>query len=330
MSHPFLHARRRIAIACLAVATFYALPAWAGCSISRPYRYPIIRDASLVVGSGVQVGEVVSESVVNGSNQLQLICFPGESRFLSTLTAFAPSDSSVVPLKIDGVDSGFGARFAIKESNESDFQPLPIDRRRTFTVQTNIDGSAQVRYQLVRLPGPIRYGKFETGVLAQSVVTLADNIRFGAYRTISLERLGIARPSCSISSDSLNQAVSLGTHAIGSMPSVGDGSPWRSFRLVTRECDDPQHVIADITFGTGADADQIDGSLFALNAGGARGVGIEIQGPGNTAIVPGQVTSLPAVATGQAFDFRARYQRTTAAVMAGVANGAMTVTVEFR
>lgn len=330
MSHPIFYTRRRVAIAFLVACAFHALPAWAGCSISRVHHYSVIRSTPLVVGSGVQVGDVVSESVVTGPNQLQLICFPGEARFYSAFVAPVPGDPSVAPVQIDGLDSGLGVRFAIKEPDESVFQVFPIDRRRTFTVQTNINGNAQVRYQLIRLPGPLRYGKLDTAALAQSVVTLANNINFGAHRTISMDDVTIARPSCSITDDSLTQAVPLGTHAIGSMPQVGDGSPWRSFHLIMKECDDPQSVIADITFGTGADADQTNDSLFALNAGGAQGVGIEIQGPGDVAIVPGGVTSLPAVAAGQAFDFRARYQRTTAAAMAGVANKAVTVTVEFR
>ncbi|BDU23186.1 hypothetical protein DYGSA30_46430 [Dyella sp. GSA-30] len=268
--------------------------------------------------------------MVSGPNLTQLICFPGDARFYSGLMASAPSDPSVIPLKVNGRDSGFGARFAIKETGDPDFQVLPIDRRQTFTVQTTINGNAQLRYQLVRLPGPIQYGQFERGVLAQSVVTLADNVRRGAYRTISMDNLTIARPSCSITNDSLTQSVSLGTHAIGSMPRVGDGSPWRPFRLVMKECDDPQHVIADITFGKSSDADRTNGSLFSLDANSAQGVGIEIEGPANVAVVPGRMTSLPAVGTGQDFGFRARYQRTTAAARAGTANKALTVTVEFR
>lgn len=330
MSHSFFPARCRVAVASLAAAAFHVVPAWAGCSISTTYRYPISRSTPLVVKSGTPVGEVVSESVVNGVNPLQLICFPGESRFVSGLTASAPSDSSVVPLKIGGLDSGLGARFAIKEAAESNFQIMPIDRRQTFAVRTNISGLDRVRYQLVRLPGPLRYGKFDSQTLAQSLVTLADNIRLGAYRTIWMDSMSIGRPSCSITSDSLNQAVSLGTHAISSMPRVGDGTPWRPFRLVMEACDDPQNVVADITFGSGADADQMNNSLFAINAGGAQGVGIEIQGPGSTAIVPGQLTSLHAIAGGQAYDFRARYQRVMTSTMAGAANKSMTVTVEFR
>jgi len=330
MSHPFFHSRRCVAIALFTATAFYVLPVWAGCSISTISQYPIRRATALVVGSGVPVGQVVSESVVNGPNRLQLICLPGSARFFSGLMVSAPSDPSVVPLTVGRQPSGFGARFAIKEEGESDFHELPIDRNRTFTVRTNINGNDQIRYQLVRLPGPINYGKFDVGVLAQSVVTLANNVSLGAFRTISMDDMAIARPSCSISNSSLNQTVSLGTHAIGSMPRVGDGSPWRPFRLVMEQCDDPLHVIADITFGVGADADRSDGDLFALNAGGAQGVGIEIQGPGNVPIIPGQMTSLPAIATGQAFDFRARYQRTTASAMAGAANKAVTVTVDFR
>jgi type 1 fimbria pilin len=330
MSHPFFHTRRRVAIALFAAAAFHVLPVWAGCSISTMSQYPIRRTADLVVGSGVPVGQVVSESVVNGPNRLELICLPGSARFFSGLIVSAPSDPSVVPLTVGGQPSGFGARFAIKEEGESDFHDLPIDRSRTFTVRTNINGNAQIRYQLVRLPGPINYGEFERGVLAQSVVTLANNVSLGAFRTISMDSMAIARPSCSISSGSLNQTVSLGTHAISSMPRAGDGSPWRPFQLVMEQCDDPLHVIADITFGLGSDADRSDGDLFAVNAGGAQGVGIEIQGPGNVPIVPGQMTSLPAIATGQAFDFRARYQHTPAAVTAGAANKAVTVTVNFR
>jgi hypothetical protein len=252
----------------------------------------------------------------------------------STIPAFA---NGLYEFIVNGQPSGVGLRLYVSD-NGRPRRAFPFDESPTipstnpwsepadfFTTLERV-GSAPVVYGQVQVPGV-------NGTLAESNLYNLDGSNAGRipYRTVRLGFFNLVRPSCTIDAASLNQTVPLGSHNVSAF-SNSTPSAWVPFHLTVANCTDPT-ILADITFGTAADADTNDTSLFSMNQGGPQGLGIAIAtaGTASVAMLPGQTQTFPTVLSGQSFPFQARLQPTTTGqVTAGTINRPVTVTVNFR
>ena len=318
----------------VAVGTMYAAPTWAaGCVINGSHTYQVGQGTPLIVLGTEPEGTILRTNEGAATpGQWQLTCTPGNARYYTNYESGAVGD--VFPLQAEGQgageNAGIGIRLRLKDSRHPVFTQIPIDETVAYTEPyTIVRESDAFQYELVRLSGPVVYGRIKIGRVGYSAVTNAAG-QMQIFRTVSINDITITRPTCSISADTLNQQVDLGTYALGQIPNPNDTTRWINFKLATEKCDSPDNMFANITFGTAADADAINKNLFAINSGGATGVGIELATDKDSAIVPGQLYSFPAVATGENFNFKARLKRTTSAASAGKVLKPVVVQVDFR
>lgn len=321
-----------LALAGVVGAGLGAQPAYAVCTAQGVTRYIIGQGTPLVVRADASEGDVLRSNQASNDGKIWYVncTTAGEQTFASRYNKVDPV--TIVPLKVmrDGseVDAGVGVVIAIRENDDAGFQSLPAEKRRTLEANKPFGITDTVQYELRRMSGPVEYGTVLSKEVAWSGITGST----AYFRRIWVEDLVIARPSCSISADSLEQEVNLGTHNATEFPKPGDSTSWTTFRLISADCADPAGVIGDFTFGTLADADGSNANLFNLGTGAARGAGIALAraDADDTAILPGQVTSIAAVPTGDAYEFKARLTRTTANFAAGTFSKAVVVQVDFR
>lgn len=326
---------RLCAMGSIAIAGMQAGVARANCTASTPGTYTIGQGVPIVVRGDVAPGTVIATSRVESvDKQWAVDCTSGTKTFTSKITG-TTGDTFPVRVAGQGVgeNAGVGLQIVITElaasGGDGVAHELPWTMQRTFSGLANLRIKDNVDYKLVRLSGPVRYGK----AIAESVATsVASPGAIGTFRKISINDLILARPSCSISASSLNQQVDLGAYTSSQFSRPGDSSPWIKFRLVSENCDDPTGMIADITFGTSTDADLQNAALYNVLPGPVRGVGIQLarDTAGSEPILPGQLTSMPAVATGQFYGFKSRLQRTSASLVPGGITKPLVVQVDFR
>jgi hypothetical protein len=251
---------------------------------------------------------------------------------LNNVLISAPNNG-VFELTVGGQPSGVGIRLLVADSNgqlrQFPYQETVTVPRGAYTAPNRLATS------LEKVGATVIYGQTD---IVQFANYAASNLYNGAgpigapvpFRRIGIQRFNLTRPSCFMDVKSLNQTVPLGRHRVSEFDNATP-SAWVPFNLTVANCSDPA-VLADITFGTTADADASNNNLFSMNQGGPRGLGIAIAtaGTASTAMLPGQTQTFPAVLSGQSFPFQARLQPTTGQVTAGAINRPLTVTVNFR
>lgn len=316
-----------LGISVVLVSGCFAGTAMAACMVVDATIYTIGQGAVVTVGEGTPPDAVIKSSQAsNSSKDWKVSCTSGTYDFVSEHNGKA----AIYPIREEsqspGEHAGIGVRIYIDEQGEGGEKAIPWTLRRTFSSVTTVSNPDTVRYEIVRLSGPVVPGKMRPSTAASSSVGGQN------YRLFNIDNLSIARPSCDISASSLNQSVALGTHESSKLKNPGDATPWIPFQLVSQNCDNPAGIVADITFGTGADADTQNPKLYKVTPGTVRGLGIGLaqDTPGSEEVLPGQKTSLAAVATGARYRFKARMQRTSAALVPGKISKGIVVQVDFR
>lgn len=145
-----------------------------------------------------------------------------------------------------------------------------------------------------------------------------DQVTFNVTGAISVG-------TCSFSSTSVE--FPLGTVDASTMPNVGDGSRWEERPLVSAGCSSGVGLVK-MTFQGTADAD--NPQLFQVE-GGAAGVGVELASYDNHPALPDNTTPIDWAPkpVGGVYRYKARYQRTRSAVVAGTANASITVNMTY-
>ena len=241
---------------------------------------------------------------------------------------------NVREITVGGQPSGLGVRLHMKGPADTGYATLPRKVTRTFPPgRSNWQSFIYVEY--VRTSGPVKYGLADVAINTRlGRIWVPDTVAFPQNRlihSISMARLELSRPACSIETGSLEQQVSLGEYNGAKLRNGQDVPGWRPFQLTMAACADPSNLLADITFGTAADADANDPTAFYMNAGGPGGYGIAIEtADGAHRMLPGQPREFHAIGTGQGYAFRARLQRTIGTISSGRVHRPVAVRVTFR
>jgi hypothetical protein len=316
--------------------------AWADCQLASSIprtRIVQVRDV-MVDGSlpaGTPLGREGTHTLPTGSWAFNCSLRTTPTPVTIT-TSIGPSFTfvnGVYQFTVNGQPSGVGLEIFVSEDGGPKKQ-FPYQESLTIPNANPWTRSTTYYTSLVRVGGaPVVYGAVDN----QGQTIVQNNLRNSSgmptnaqpYRFLVLGDFVLVRPSCSIDTASLNQTVRLGDDHNVSAFANSTPSAWVPFNLTIANCDDPT-VLANITFGTGADADANNNTLFSMNQGGPEGLGIAIAtaGMSSTAMLPGQTQTFPNPGSGNSFAFQARLQPTIGQVTPGVINRPVTVLVNFK
>ncbi len=146
--------------------------------------------------------------------------------------------------------------------------------------------------------------------------------------------LSVVTPSCAVDSSSISQTIQMGNRAAATFSGVGTTSPQQDVKVRLRQCNGAQISIS--LEPTTPVVGLPEAGTFALNPGGATGVGIQMLYADGTTLFPlNQFVSVgTAGSPGAPADFtvemKARYIQTAASVTPGVANGALQFTMDYQ
>jgi type 1 fimbria pilin len=340
---------KALSLGLLAFASLKSGSAWAACYLAGPIIIMSVDGpaAGTVVDStlppGAEVGAGASPSDEKISN---FVCTGGGAGnsnplYLKTnlLTTLAPS--GLYEFTVGGRPSGVGMRLYLS-SNGGPFEPMPVTRQLNLPDSTDprnnvpsYTAKGQFKATMERTTNPVVYGPVDkAGLVGASVFyngvgEVGDQNRF---INVNVGSITFVRPSCAIDAGSLTQTVDLGRYSTRDLTDPSSSTRWAPFEFTMANCDDPTGRLVDITFGSAADRDSNNPNLFSLNMGGPTGIGIALStdDDADTAVLPGTVSTYPGVATGGSYKFRARMQRTPAALTAGEVNRPVTVLVDYR
>lgn len=312
------------------LAASYAAPSLAapGCIRNNLATYQIGQTTFVDVYNAMAEGQMVRQGSAAGEGKLLLTCGAGVATFRGRWQNGTVGD--LLPLTVGGKPSGFGIRLYLQDKAGGPVQPFPHDFTRTFadgdTVRSDDD---VVSYEIYRMTGPVEFGAVDAGAIAQSNVDQRGG-GMVVFRSMEIYRLIFRRPSCSITTESLNQEVDVGSYHVGNFATPDRATPWVEFRLTVKECLEPIGMVASFTFGSGADADADNPQLFSLKGANApENVGLEVGDADRNTIEPGNPVRFNALATGKDFIFNVRMRETKPTVRGGEFQRPVTVLVDF-
>jgi type 1 fimbria pilin len=319
-------ARRLAALALCAAPIAPSFAADNGCYHSANGYYEIDPPGDLIVNEAIAPGEVIRDYAAHGKGSVLATCMEGTAILEGGYTV--PVSGDLVPLTIGGAASGFGVRLRIEELADSRRFPFPHRYTRVFRkgdpIRTN---DADMGVEIVRMPGEIRFGKVEDRIIAQQWSYQPDGPKTAAFRHVSTKNIVFARATCSLVPDDLNQTVNLTPISLSAFGNPERATPWESFHIGVADCKDPKGMIARFVFGQGSDGYGPQKDLFSLS--GPANVGLELGNRDKQNIKPGVAIDLPALATGERFDFFARMREANGTVQAGRFTRPVKVDVEF-
>lgn len=137
--------------------------------------------------------------------------------------------------------------------------------------------------------------------------------------------------TCTLSPDSENIQVDMGTVSNRQFYQAGDGGEWQPFAITLQNCGSTASGVTVSFSGVG---DAQNGDLFALNkeAGAASGIGIALYDKNKQRITPGAQSDVQALSSGAASErllFYARYVADGGAVAPGVADASVTFVLSY-
>jgi major type 1 subunit fimbrin (pilin) len=332
----------------VALAAMKSGSAWASCYLAGPIvnmyvdgpANGTVVDATLAPGT--EIGTGASPSL---QKTFSLVCTGGAGNsnpvyFKTTLVASAVSNGYLFEFTVGGKPAGVGMYLSMGQDG-GEFENMPVLRQKTLPNSTDVPNNApsytetdQFKAVMVRTSNPVIYGTVDPGVAIgasnfyNSTGEVGTAVQYQRYYTGNIT---LVRPSCSIDTGSLNQTVELGTYSTKDLQNPTSATAWVPFDLVMTNCDDPTGLSLDITFGSAADQDSNNRSLFSLNTGSPTGIGIALStnDGDNTPVLPGATNTFPGVATGGTYKFQARMERTTAPLTAGEFRRPVTVQVTY-
>lgn len=137
--------------------------------------------------------------------------------------------------------------------------------------------------------------------------------------------------TCTLSPDSENIDVAMGSVSNRQFYQAGDGSAWRPFVIDLQNCGS---TVSGVTVSFSGTANQRNADLLALSeaADDATGIGIALYDSDKNLIPLGQSSEVLALSPGQSsahLQFYARYIADGGAVMAGTANASATFILAY-
>ncbi|UPG90358.1 fimbrial protein [Luteibacter aegosomaticola] len=321
------HQRRLFVFALLAAPAGSAFAADNGCYHSYNGYYEIDPPGSIIVSEAIPAGEVVRDYSANGKGDVLGSCMAGTATFEGGYTV--PVSDDLVPLTVGGAASGFGVRLRIEERADARTFPFPHRYTRRFALGDPIRvNDVSMGVEIVRMPGPITFGKVDHRTIAQQWTYQPDGTKTAPLRHVSTTNIVFARASCSLVPADLTQTVKLTPISTSAFANADRATSWEPFHIAVADCSDPKGMIARFTFGVAGDADSAKPELFSLS--GPRNVGLELANKDKQNIAPAKPVDMQALATGERFDFYVRMRETRNTVEAGVFTRPVKVDVEFR
>jgi len=299
----------------------------AGCRQVNLATYQIGQTTYVDVHNAMQENELVRYGEATGEGKLLLECEAGEATFRGRWQNQQAGD--LLPLTVGGRPSGFGIKLFLKDDRDVT-RSFPHDFTRQFAAGELVrSDDDRVRYEIYRMTGPVEFGRVDSGPIAQSNVTRSGG-GLVTFRSMEIYSLIFRRPSCSITTESLNQSVDVGTFNASNFATPERATPWKEFRLTVKECLEPIGLVAKFVFGSSADTDPDDPTVFSLSGPEApENVGLEIADEDRLTIEPGKERRVNAVATGKDYVFNVRLKETRPTVRGGRFSRPVTVLVEF-
>lgn len=319
----------RSAAALLSLCTGSVMAA-GGCVGLNVGNYQIGQTTYVDVATDDPPETVVRTGEATGDGLPLLRCDEGEARFFGEWRARTEPDGTV-HLLVDGAPSGYGLRVFVRDGMDGPRHYMPHEFTRSFRQNEEV-GSADdyVGYEIVRVGNEqVLFGRIDNSLVAESLVSRPGGAAKQVFRRMYIYSLIFRRPTCSVTPDTLVQTVDMGPYHVGNFATPERATPWIPFRLTMAECKEPVGMIARFTFGTAADVDPVDPTLFSLPADGPENVGLELADADKAAILPGRVWRGNAVAAGKSFEFLARLRETRDTVRGGTFTRPVTVLVEF-
>lgn len=307
--------------------SFDAAAAEGGCIYSNTGNYQIGQGANITVRNSIPPGTPVRDEKARGDGTVLATCRRGAATFKG---AYVQSISeNLVPLTVNTIPSGFGIELRVEEA-EGGVYEFPHEYQRSsnenfWFVRSN---EAAVGYKVIRMSGPVAFGRVDQTKIAEQWSYDANGIRTRPFREMKIYELYFVRPACSIEAADLTQTVDVGAFNASNFATPDRATPWKEFRLTVQECEEPVGLIADVTFGVGADADPDDPTLYSLS--GPENVGLEIGDEDKNTMEPGKTSSFNGLGTGKDYVFNVRLRETKPTVRGGRFSRPVRVTVNFR
>jgi type 1 fimbria pilin len=312
----------------------YASAQVTGCDRLATSVYHLGNTVQLNVSNDMAPGTIVRDERATGDGNRLATCYATSATLVGENPVLV--GGGLVPLKVGGQPSGFGIEVEVNQLKEGQAHPFP----HTYMVPIELidagkagyifSSDVSVRYVIKRMEGPVVFGPVDRQTVGIQKVIGPLGTPSASIRQMDVHDLAFVRPACSISSETLNQTVALGTYNIGNFATPDRATPWVPFHLTVKECQDPVGAIANMTFGTAADQDAINPTLFSITSGGSQNVALELSQSDKRTIEPGKLFQLNALGTGENYEFNARFKETRATVMGGKINRPVLVKVEFQ
>ena len=212
-----------------------------------------------------------------------------------------------------------------EEMGDTAIRPIPIAAFNVTLVRDSVvTYNGETKVDFVLLDG-FSGGQFPGSGTFVSFV--ADNN--SGYHSINYGGTRFVSPTCSINIGDLVQTAPLGNVDVNIFTGPGSGSGWyEEINLRSEECDLTKFNTVEMT-ASSANTDPDNPDLFATTGIG-KGVGVEL-GVVSTGemIKPGGTVRFPALDTGGVYKLKARYTRTTAPLVLGAANSAITIDINY-
>ena len=264
------------------------------------------------------IGTLVKEVTWNGSGERIATC-DGVTQVDSIILGLAPSGlPDIYKTELDGL----GVKVEWEQPGMAR-RAYPYRETLDHPVRYEIRNNGQLHVGFYRIDGDFTGGVVGAGGgFDVAEVRLDTAIRM---RRILFDNIPFRLATCSITTASLFQSVDLGRRSPRDFGADG-GSPWVDFKLVSDDCDLTQFSDATFTFSgtTVVGAPE----LFAVT-GGAGGVGVQLSTAAGTDIVPDTDLTMPVLAAGGEYGFRARFKRTVDALTSGMARAEVVVRVDY-
>lgn len=306
----------------------WSLPATAGCHLLNHANFQISQSAFLEVSRETPPGEVVRKGTVLGDGVELLKCDAGMPRFRGLYVTDGSEDFRV--LTVGGRKSGLGVRLQFTEQDHAVERNLPFDIPRVTGAGEVIRGDGDaLYYEIFRTADDVQFGTVDTGPVAYTDVEDGSG-GFVRFRSMMIYELTLTRPACSIAEDDLRQRVELPAYSTAHFDPIDRATPWTAFHLRVARCSDPDGLFANITFGVPGDAMPGHPAWFSLPQGGPEHVALEIGDAAHATVRPGEPLALPALGTGERYDFAVRLREAGGPAGAGTFERGVRVDVEYR
>ncbi|MDF4004399.1 hypothetical protein P3W33_13440 [Luteibacter sp. PPL552] len=330
------HAARKAVVSVVLLSSMYVPDAWAkwGCeSVGKvSYRIGTAYEHAGIPAGGSLPGQVVATGQGLRSGEPHVLqCKKGVITFDHVWVPVSAGDTR--PLTIGGLPSGLGLKVSVRRKDAEHFRypsatHWNLDNGWVVIGGTPVDVTDEsVHYDIVRVAGPLRFGRLDPGVVGQSFATNTKGGGRLAYETLEMAGVVVQRPACGIVVDDLHQVVRMGDYGVADFRNADGATPWLPFHLRVSSCPYPAGLIARFTFGIPGDATPDDPQGFALP--GPRHVALQLATADLRAIAPARPVVLGALGNGQRFTFHARLRQAGSPIGGGRFSRQLRLMVEF-